>query len=164
MRRLRLALDHVDAVSCPQRRQLLSISAPGAAARPGKSLRRGGEEPYGPHCQQDEGCGTRVCQPIEPTRLAAKIGDGLSQFNHSAKDGKTEKNHDERGARIGESSKACQHKGRQDMKYLFAEIAEHGRRLGQAMGMDRQWHAPLICFGEETLKGFRHPVDPRRVL
>ncbi len=29
----------------------------------------------------------------------------------------------------------------------------------RAMGMDRHWHAPLIRFGEETLKGFRHPVE-----
>ena len=30
--------------------------------------------------------------------------------------------------------------------------------------MDRQWHAPLIRFGEETLKTFRNPVDKASVL
>lgn len=34
----------------------------------------------------------------------------------------------------------------------------------QAMGMDRQWHAPLIRFGEETLKSFREPVDKASIL
>lgn len=32
------------------------------------------------------------------------------------------------------------------------------------MGMDRHWHAPLIRFGEETLKTFRMPVATSSVL
>ena len=34
----------------------------------------------------------------------------------------------------------------------------------QAMGMDRQWHAPLIRFGQDTLKSFRNPVDKDSML
>ncbi len=41
------------------------------------------------------------------------------------------------------------------------ELANHELRT---MGMDRHWHSPLIRFGEETLKGFRQPVDETRQL
>lgn len=44
------------------------------------------------------------------------------------------------------------------------EAIELANRELQVMGMDRHWHAPLIRFGEETLKGFRQPVDQAQSL